>query len=87
MRTNPSILKYQLSLKKSLCIVVAALIVHFINVDKMFISGMYDYFDIHDELFPLTRSREGLAHETDNFTQPCEKCWWCRERKWVFGEY
>lgn len=56
----------------------------FFQVDKSFVAKLYKYFNVMETLFPLTRSCEGEAHDTDNFTKHCGKCWWCRERLWAF---
>lgn len=61
-----------------------------INVDKKFVSSMYDYFGIRDML-SLTRSCEYIAKPHEDVdevaSRTCGKCWWCLERKWAFGEY
>lgn len=54
-----------------------------VNVDKKFISKMYNDYDIMN-LADLTWSCIGYADQTANFTQPCGKCYWCNERKWGF---
>ena len=56
----------------------------FRNIDKKAISELYQHFDVLDTLFPLTRSCE--IHTFD-FTNHCDKCWFCLERKWGFGRY
>jgi 7-cyano-7-deazaguanine synthase in queuosine biosynthesis len=53
-----------------------------INFNKQHVSELYDYFDLQNTLFPLTRSCEQY---TDDFTQHCNNCWFCGERKWGFG--
>lgn len=53
-----------------------------INFDKRDVAELYDYFGIRDTLFPLTRSCEKY---TDDFSQHCDNCWFCAERKWGFG--
>jgi 7-cyano-7-deazaguanine synthase in queuosine biosynthesis len=59
----------------------------FVNVDKRFISHLYSYFNVED-LFSLTRSCEDFnAENTNNYTEPCGKCWWCLERKWAFDRF
>lgn len=58
----------------------------FANVDKKFISEMFDFFKITDELFPLTFSCIGTFLETDGFTKPCGGCFWCKEKEWAFGK-
>jgi len=59
----------------------------FRNVDKKFIAYLYDEYDLMYDLFPITRSCEGHSDVTNNFTETCKKCWWCREKYWAFGEY
>jgi hypothetical protein len=59
----------------------------FLVVDKKFIRDLYEQTGTMDSIFPLTFSCEGEAHETNNYSSHCEKCWWCRERKWAFGKY
>lgn len=56
------------------------------NVDKKMVAELYDRFDLTGTLLPLTRSCEAFADATNNFTEPCGKCWWCLERKWAFGK-
>lgn len=58
----------------------------FAKVDKKFIAEMYDFFKIKDEIFPLTWSCVGMFKETEGFTKPCGYCYWCKEKKWAFGE-
>ena len=59
----------------------------FDNEDKRFIAEMYNKFNLMEDLFPITASCVEYAEETDYFTKPCKKCWWCREKKWAFGMY
>ena len=55
-----------------------------LNVD----SGNATYvFNLMDDLFPLTMSCIGFEKETNYFTEPCKKCYWCHEKKWAFGCY
>ena len=54
--------------------------------DKRFIAKMYRELGCMD-LFRKTRSCEGHIRDTDNYTKGCEKCWWCWEREWAFGEF
>jgi hypothetical protein len=56
----------------------------FKNVDKMWIADQYRNLGLINSLFPLTRSCEGLADATNNFTTSCGDCWWCLERDWAF---
>lgn len=53
-----------------------------INFDKRDVAELYDYFGVKDTLFPLTRSCEAY---TDDFSQHCDNCWFCAERKWGFS--
>ena len=59
----------------------------FVNVDKKFVADLYKQFDLMDDLFPLTASCIGFEKETNYFTEPCKKCYWCYEKKWAFGCY
>jgi hypothetical protein len=56
----------------------------FRNLDKKGIAELYQYFNVLDTLFPLTRSCE--IHTLD-FSKHCDHCWFCLERKWGFGRY
>ncbi len=58
----------------------------FTNVDKKFLAGIYKKEDIID-LHNITESCTGYAADTNWFTEPCKKCFWCYERKWAFGSY
>jgi len=62
-------------------------ILPFGRVDKSFVKGIYDEFDLLTTLLPETRSCEGPAEDTNNYTTACEWCWWCREKYWAFKEY
>lgn len=55
----------------------------FANVDKRCIAELYDYFELTDTLFPITRSCE---RETTDFSSHCGTCWWCGEREYAFGK-
>ena len=59
----------------------------FVNVDKKFVADLYKQFDLMDDLFPLTMSCIGFDYQTNYFTEPCKKCYWCHEKKWAFGCY
>jgi hypothetical protein len=52
-----------------------------INFDKKDVAELYDYYSVRDTLFPLTRSCEKY---TEDFSQHCDNCWFCAERKWGF---
>ena len=58
----------------------------FAAVDKKFLAGIYEQEGIMD-LHHLTESCTGYAADTNWFTEPCKKCFWCYERKWAFGSY
>ena len=57
------------------------------NYDKSFIARCFEAEGLMKGLYPLTRSCEGQADKTSNFTKPCKKCWWCKEKKWAFKKY
>jgi hypothetical protein len=59
----------------------------FINVDKKFIAELYKQYDLMDDIFPITQSCVGREHDTEYWTKPCKKCFWCHEKKWAFGCY
>ena len=55
------------------------------NVDKKFIAAMYKKFNC-EELIKHTWSCIGYAEQTNNFTRPCGKCYWCKEKMWGFNQ-
>ena len=59
----------------------------FQNYDKKFIFRIFEEQGLMKGLYPLTRSCEGQADVTKDFTKPCKKCWWCKEKKWAFTKY
>tara|TARA_R100001480_G_scaffold76751_1_gene86868 strand:- start:550 stop:1233 length:684 start_codon:yes stop_codon:yes gene_type:complete len=59
----------------------------FQNYDKKFIAKIFEDEGLMKTLYPVTRSCEGQADITKNFTKPCKKCWWCKEKKWAFTKY
>ena len=59
----------------------------FQNYDKKFIFRIFEEEGLMKGLYPLTRSCEGQADVTKDFTKPCKKCWWCKEKKWAFNRY
>lgn len=68
--------------------------VPFIHFDKRDIAHLYKKMNVLSELFPLTRSCEGEAHESELFTKDCfdvrsegMECWWCKEREYGFREF
>ena len=50
------------------------------QINKRFIADIYKQFDLTENLLPITWSCEGEASQTEDYTIPCEKCWWCWER-------
>lgn len=59
----------------------------FINLHKKDFADLYLKFNLMDSLFPYTASCTGVAKETDNFTKPCRKCFWCLEKYWAFNMF
>lgn len=58
----------------------------FENHDKKTIAAIFKKFDfLMNEIFPLTQSCTGNYKDTDYFTKPCGKCYWCYEKLWAFG--
>ena len=55
----------------------------FQQVDKKFISYQYKKYDLMDKLYPHTVS----CIVPKGNGQPCQRCWWCKERYWAFGSY
>ena len=55
-----------------------------VNIDKKGVAELYETLGVMDSLFPLTRSCEDF---TDDFSQHCGECWFCKERFWGFGKY
>lgn len=58
----------------------------FVNVNKKFLARLYEQEDIMD-LHNISQSCTGFAADTNWFTEPCKRCFWCHERKWAFGSY
>lgn len=56
----------------------------FTNIDKKFIAKLYHEYGLERSLLPLTRSCESF--ESKDFNGHCQKCWWCEERRWAFGD-
>lgn len=59
----------------------------FVNLDKKDLRELYIKYDVLETLFPLTASCVGFAKDTNMFTEPCKKCYWCKEKMWAFGTY
>lgn len=67
----------------------AHVIVHepFVNLNKKDIAEMYRMFGLMETIFPLTQSCTNNHNNTNYFTEPCKKCYWCYEKMWAFGSY
>jgi len=66
----------------------------FLHITKTEIAAIYASQGLLETLFPLTRSCEASAKETEFFAKDCfftrdfdEFCWACRERNYAFREY
>lgn len=59
----------------------------FVDLDKKDLKDLYIRYDVLETLFPLTASCVGFAKDTNMFTEPCKKCYWCKEKMWAFGTY
>ena len=57
------------------------------NVDKKFIYEQYKKHNLLDTLEPLTWSCIAYAEDTNFFTEPCKRCYWCKEKYWGFSKY
>lgn len=57
------------------------------NVDKKYIYEQYKKHNLLDTLEPLTWSCIAYAEDTNFFTEPCKRCYWCKEKYWGFGKY
>ena len=60
----------------------------FVFINKKFIAGVYKEHNLMKKLFPLAVSC--VAPKKSKFTKkikPCEKCFWCQERHWAFGQF
>ena len=78
-------ISYGLSSTYSFFSVIRTYIFTFRKTDKKGIAALYDLLNVRKTLFPLTRSCEGTAKETNFFDYQCGKCWWCKERIYGFG--
>lgn len=58
-----------------------------INKDKSYVADIYKKHDLMKNVFPLTSSCIGFHNDTNGFTEPCKKCYWCYEKKWAFKTY
>jgi hypothetical protein len=59
----------------------------FRNSDKRVTFWLATHLDILDTALKLSRSCEGGAIETRNFSRHCGECWWCLEREWGYRAY
>lgn len=59
----------------------------FLNLHKKDLADLYEKYDLMDNLFTYTASCTGVAKVTDNFTKPCQDCFWCVEKFWAFYMY
>ena len=59
----------------------------FLNKTKKDFADLYEEHNLMDSLFPYTASCVGKAEKTNNFTKPCQKCFWCLEKYWAFNMY
>jgi len=57
------------------------------NVDKKYIYEQYKKHNLLDTLEPLTWSCIAYAEDTNFFTEPCKRCYWCKEKYWGFNKY
>ena len=57
----------------------------FLNLTKEDLADLYSKYDLMYNLFPYTASCTGDSKHTNNFTKPCQKCFWCLEKYWAFG--
>jgi hypothetical protein len=59
-----------------------------LETDSFFSVEMYKKYPfLKDVIFPLTRSCVGSGFDTDFWKKPCQKCFWCAEKKKIFGSY
>ena len=57
------------------------------TVDRSFVADFYRKVEFLKNIFPLTASCVGGLVATKNWTTPCKKCWWCKEKFWAFHQY
>lgn len=56
-----------------------------VNVDKKFVAGVYKEHNLMETLYPYTSSCVGSEYDTNYFSEPCGKCFWCHEKRWAFN--
>jgi hypothetical protein len=59
----------------------------FLNMTKKDFADLYEKHNLMDSLFPYTASCVAKAEETNNFTKPCQQCFWCLEKYWAYGMF
>jgi hypothetical protein len=59
----------------------------FLRVDKRFVAEMYEIYGVTETLLPSTKSCIAGFSESQGWSKPCKKCWWCKERFWAFKKY
>ena len=59
----------------------------FLNKTKKDFADLYEEHNLMDSLFPYTASCVAKAEETNNFTKPCQQCFWCLEKYWAYGMF
>ena len=59
----------------------------FLNMTKKDFADLYEKHNLMSNLFPYTASCTGSSLQTNNFTEPCRKCFWCKEKYWAFNMY
>lgn len=59
------------------------------NINKRGTRELYEYFGVLDTLYPITRSCEMQTDSRffQSFDIHCDRCWFCLERRWGFGQY
>ena len=59
----------------------------FQNMTKKDFANLYETHNLMSSLFPYTASCTGTSERTNNFTEPCRECFWCKEKYWAFNMY
>ena len=59
----------------------------FKNMTKKDFANLYEKHNLMSSLFLYTASCTGTSERTNNFTEPCRKCFWCKEKYWAFNMY
>ena len=58
-----------------------------IAYSKKDFANLYETHNLMSSLFPYTASCTGTSERTNNFTEPCRECFWCKEKYWAFNMY